>query len=237
MVEKRLGIARRWFWPAWLAVTLAGLIIVVIQMVDLVGYSGQLVASVMPIEKLAVAGDNLVGQTFVASRPGLERVDVLLYGFRRRNTQPVTFHLRRQGEETDLVSQTFSAAEVWGWRWKRFDFDPMPDSAGQAYVIFFYSPTSTPADSISPSGAPGDVYSQGTAFFLGVPAAGDITFKTYYAGVTLRDKLTALAGRLIEHKPGVWGNIYTYLLLGTVYLFLVACLGYSFYRRSGIPES
>ena len=229
--------ARRWFWPMWLLATIVGLIVVVTQAVDLMGYSGQLVASIVPIKSLAVAGDNQVGQTFVAPAAGLERVDVLFFGFRRQNTQPITFHLRRQGEETDLVLKMFSASEVWGWRWKRFEFNPIPDSAAQAYVFFFDSPASTPADSIGLAGVRGDVYGQGTSFFLGVPADGDVAFKTFYAGVSLQSKLAMLADRLIAHKPGIWGDIRLYILLGAANLFLVVYLATDICRQNRQSES
>ena len=216
---------RRWFWPVWLLATLAGLGVIAFEMTDLLGYSGQLVGSVMPVEELAVAGQNRVGQTFVAAQDGLCRVDLLLYGFHRRNTQQVTFRLRSLGEERDLVRQFFVASEVWGWHWKTFDFPPIPDSGGKGYELSLDSSSSTPEDSISPSGIRGDVYARGTSFFLGVPADGDLAFKTFYSGVGLPEKLTTLATRITEHKPGPWAAIGFYVLLAGLYLGLVVALG------------
>lgn len=227
---------RRWFWPIWVLATLFGLSLVVFEMFDLLGYSGQLVGSVMPVEELAVAGPNRVGQTFVAARHGLCRVDLLLYGFRRHNTQQVIFHLRRQGEEKDLVRLFFSAAEVRGWRWKTFDFPPIPDSGGKGYELSVDSSSSTPEDSLSPSGIRGDVYPWGASFFLGVPADGDLAFKTFYAGVSLPDKVTALENRITAHKPGPWAATSLYLVLAGWNLTLAIGLGAHILFRGWVAE-
>jgi hypothetical protein len=215
---KALG---KWFWPVWLLATLAGFGIVAAQMVTGLGYTGQLGASVMPDKGLTVREDIRVGQTFVAERPSMDRVDVLLYGFRQRNTQPVMFELRLQGTEESLVNITFEASEVWGWRWKRFEFAPIADSEGKAYEFFLYSPTSRADDSISPSGVVGDVYGGGTVFYLGAPQGGDMAFRVYYDGVTTQEKLSVLGDRITEGRPWMLGDITFYILLAILYLLLV----------------
>ncbi len=212
---------RKVFWVVWPLLTLAGLLLIGAHTLALLGYEGQFLNKIRPGPAIALVGGVQLGQTFVAPRNGLERVDVLMYGYRRRNSQPVTFHLRKIGTDQDEVSFTFNAGEVRGWRWQSFRFAPLEDSAGQAYYFFFDSPTSTPDDALTLGGVEGDVYPNGAALINGHPARADVAFKTFYANVSLADKLSALATRITEHKPSVWGDIRFYLLLAGAYILLL----------------
>jgi hypothetical protein len=201
------------------------------QFLGQLGAEGQPVNLIRLSSAISLAGGTQLGQRFVAPRPGLNRVDVLMYGYFRRNTQPVTFHLRREGAEDDEVALTFNAGDVWGWQWVPFEFEPLPDSGGQAYVLFFESPTSTPDDALTLGGVEGDLYPNGTAIINGQPVFADAAFLTYYADVSWSETLSALGRKLAGAKPSIWGDIRLYGLLGTIYLLLLVRLVYEVYRR------
>jgi hypothetical protein len=225
-----MKVFKRLFWMFLPTFALAGLALIVFQTLESIGFEVQPVNHIRSSPAINLANGTQIGQTFLAPRPGLYRIDVLLYGYFRRNTQPVNFHLRRINSQEDLVHISFSASEVWGWHWKSFVFDPLPDSGGQTYHFFFESPTSTPEDAITLGGVEGDLYPHGTGIINGQPARVDVAFKTYYVGVTLGDKLTALAYKLTASKPSLWGDIRFYVLLGIIYILLVARLFSEIYR-------
>lgn len=215
----------------WLDLPLLMVLVVAVTGLSRLGYEGQFVNLLRPTDAAILVQGVELGQAFVAARDGLNRIDVLVYGHRRRNTQPVTFHLRREGAADDVVTQTFNAGEVWGWRWMSFRFDPLADSEGQAYIFFFDSPTSTPDDGITLGGVEGDLYPNGTGLINGQPVRADAAFMTYYAGVSWSEKVAALAGKLTGAKPSIWGDIRLYGLLGVIYLLLLLRLLHAVYRQ------
>jgi hypothetical protein len=221
---------RPWFWVAWAVAVVLALGFVGFTGFAELGGEGQPVNLIRLSSAISLAGGTQLGQRFVAPRAGLQRIDVLLYGYFRRNTQPVTFHLRREGAAEDEVTRTFNASEVWGWRWMSFRFDPLPDSEGQAYVFFFESPTSTPDDGLTLGGVEGDLYPHGTGLINGQPVRADAAFMTYYDGVTCGEKLTALMAKLTGAKPSIWGDIRLYVVLGILYVLLMLRLLYAVYR-------
>ena len=221
--------ARRLFWLAWPVLTIVGLALIVLQALSLLGSEGQFVNLIRPPIGVTVAKGVQLGQRFVAPRAGLYRVDVLMYRPLRCTTQPVTFHLRKEGVEDDRVTIPFNANEVWGWRWMSFRFDPQGDSEGQAYFFLFDSPTSVAEDSLALGGVEGDLYPNGTAIMNGQPAFADAAFSTFYANVTLGETLSALVGKITHSKPSMMGDGRFYTLLGVLYLLLVLRLLWQLY--------
>jgi hypothetical protein len=212
---------RKLFWVAWSLLMLAGLILIVARTFALLSYEGQILNKVRPNPAFALAGQMQMGQTFVAPRAGLEQIDVLTYGYRRPNTQPVTFHLRKLEGDQDEVTLTFSASQVRGWRWQSFRFAPLADSAGQTYYFFFESPSSTPDDALTLGGTEGDVYPNGTGVINGQPAQADMAFRTYYSNVSPAEKLTALAAKITHNKPSIFGDVGFYVFLSIAYVVIL----------------
>jgi hypothetical protein len=221
---------RKIFWIAWPLLTLVGLLLVAGRSLALLGYDGQFVNLIPPTPATAIVRGVELGQTFVAPRDGLQRIDVLMYRPFWQDVSPVTFHLREDGAEGDLFSFTFDPGAARGWHWQSFRFVPLADSAGQTYYFFFESPASGPGDALSLGGVEGDLYPDGTALINGHPAFADVAFKTFYANVSLSDKLSALAGKITEHKPSIWGDIRFYAMLALVYLLLVTWLGWHVHK-------
>ena len=225
----------------WLLLLLAGLGTVVAQAILALGGPGQIVNTFFPSPAspgASLFGERRLGQTFVAARPGLERVDVLLYGTEHK-PGPIVFHLTLAGKEQDLVTITFNAGErwgwPWGWQWKDFTFAPLPDSAGQLYYFYLESPASTPDNAMSIGGIEGDAYPNGTAFIDGQPVRADGAFRSFYADISVADELSALASAITEYRPFVWGDIRSYALLAVIYLALMGGLGWHLFKLSLTP--
>lgn len=222
--------SKRWLWIFLPTFALVGLVLIMFQTLELMDSEGQPVNLIRLSPAVNLANGTQLGQSFLAPRSGLYRIDVLLYGYFRRNTQPVTFHLRKINSQEDLVLIPFSSSGVWGWHWRSFVFDPLLDSEGQTYHFFFESPTSTPEDTITLGGVEGDLYPYGTAVINGQPTFADAAFVTHYTNVSTVEKLSALADKLTRAKPSLWGDVRFYVLLGVIYLLLVGRLISEIYR-------
>lgn len=202
---------------------LAGLITIVIKGLDLLGYEGQLINLYhQPIsDALEIKGDLAIGQTFLAPVDGLQRIDVVLRTYGRRNTHDVTFYLKQSLDSPEVIYQeTFDASEIRNNSWRTFEFPPIPDSAGRTFFFYFASPDSVKGDAITVGGALGDLYNGGNAYLGPVPADADMAFRTYY-GLSPGEKLAILGERLVENKPSVWSDIRFYLLLAGLYVLIL----------------
>ncbi|MFQ5592601.1 MAG: glycosyltransferase family 39 protein [Anaerolineae bacterium] len=125
-------------------------------------------------------GEQTVGQTFIAEKDGLNRIDVFLATYARDNAGPVIFHLRESTITTqDLATIRFDAADVQDNAYRQFTFPPLGDSENHAYYFFFEAPEARPGNAITVWASPTDTYSQGQAYLAGQPQAGDLAFRTY----------------------------------------------------------
>ena len=202
---------------------LGGLITIVIKGLDLLGYEGQLINFYhQPIsDALEIKGDLAIGQTFLAPVDGLQRIDVVLRTYGRRNTHDVTFYLKQSLDSPEVIYQeTFDASEIRNNSWRTFEFPPIPDSAGRTFFFYFASPDSVKGDAITVGGGLGDLYNGGNAYLGPVPADADMAFRTYY-GLSPSEKLAILGERLVENKPSVWSDIRFYLLLAGLYALIL----------------
>ncbi|MBN1992368.1 MAG: hypothetical protein JW953_06660 [Anaerolineae bacterium] len=200
-----------------------GLALILAKGLDLLGYEGQIVnAEILNLDELEIQGDFIIGQTFVAPRDNLQRIDVVLRNYGRKNTHDVTFYLKPSPDSAEVLYQeTFNASTVGNNQWRTFEFPPLPDSAGKTFFFYFASPDSIGGDAISVGGATGDFYDEGNAYLILGPAEGDLAFRTHY-GLSPAEKLTILGQRIVEDKPSIWGDIRFYILLLILYgLFMI----------------
>jgi len=124
-------------------------------------------------------GPHTVGQTFIADRDGLNRIDVRLATYARHNTHPVTFHFLEDGSSTEIHTVTFGADTVVDNAYRTFTFPPLFPSAGRRYRFFFDSPSSVTGDAITAWSVPHDAYRAGQSLLDGQPQPGDLDFRTY----------------------------------------------------------
>lgn len=202
---------------------LAGLIVVLLQGLGRMGFEGQLSNDyyLATSDILEIKGDATIGQTFLAPIDGLQRIDVALRTYGRKNTHDVTFYLKPSLDSPEVIYQeTFNASEIRDKSWRTFEFPPIQDSEGQTYFFYFASPDSVKGDAITVGGALRDLYSRGSAYLGPVPADADVAFRTYY-GLSLRQKLGILGQRLVESKPSVWGEVRFYLVLAGLYVLIL----------------
>jgi hypothetical protein len=176
-----------------------------------------------------------VGQSFVASRPGLCRVALLLARKGRTNRSPVALHLREETEVTaDLATASIYASHLEDvtsmvrrpYAYQPFSFPPIPDSAGKTFYFWVESPQSPADDPLLVRYQAGDVYPEGAMSVDGSAIDGDLAFRAYYTKGHLGN-VTLLLERLVEHRPFPWGSQAFYLAIFIVYLTLFAGLVWS----------
>jgi hypothetical protein len=181
-------------------------------------------------EMVEFHGSLKVGQSFVASRPGLCRVALLLARKGRTNRSPVVFHLKEGAEATaDLVTVTINASHLEDVAtmirrpYVYQSFSPIPDSAGKTFYFWVESPQSPADDPLLVRYQAEDIYPEGAMSTDGLATSGDLAFKAYYAKGPLGNAALLLE-RLVEHKPFPWGSKAFFLATFVVYLVLFAGL-------------
>ncbi len=182
-------------------------------------------------------GTQTVGQTFVAEKGGLNRLDVFLATYARDNAGPVIFHLRESPTATqDLATVRFDAADVQDNAYRQFPFPPLGDSENHAYYFFFEAPEARPGNAITVWASPTDAYSQGQDYLAGQPQPGDLAFRTYadYGLVQIGRDLwrglrghagTALLAAILFVVPGAGVLALFGGVLGVGYWVLETCPG------------
>jgi hypothetical protein len=189
-------------------------------------------------EMVEFHGSLKVGQSFVASRPGLCRVALLLARNGQTNRSPVIFHLRKDTEATvDLATVSIKASHVEDvttmvrrpYIYQSFSFSPIPDSAGKTFYFWVESPQTSADDPLLVRYHAGDVYPKGAMSVDSSAVEGDLTFKAYYAKGFLGNTALLLE-RLVEHRPLPWGSKAFYVAVFVAHLTLFAGLVQSLLR-------
>jgi hypothetical protein len=181
-------------------------------------------------EMIESHGPLKVGQSFVASRPGLCRIDLLLAQRGQTNRPPVVFHLK-EGAETaaDLAAVTIKASRLEDmttmlrrpYVYQSFSFSSIPNSGGKTFSFWVESPQSSADDPLLVSYQTGDVYPEGAMSVDGSAIDGDLAFKAYYTKGFL-DNAALFLERLVEHRPFPWGSKAFYVAIFIVHLALFA---------------
>ena len=160
-----------------------------------------------------IGGQGQVGQTFIARRNGLARIDVLLGTHKRQNDRDVFFTLReRKPESKELFTTTFNAESVSDNLYHPFRFSPLTKSKGREYYFFFQSPESTFDNSICVWTNTKNIYADGQYLLNNLTAKGDIIFRVY----SKRPVFTELR-RIVKNYPGIFGQ--TWLLILAILFF------------------
>jgi len=183
-------------------------------------------------EMVEFHGPLKVGQSFVASQPGLCRVALLLARKGRTNRSPVVFYMKEGAKATaDLATVTINASQLEDvttmvrrpYVYQSFSFSPIPDSAGKTFYFWVESPQSPTDDPLFVRYQDGDVYPEGTMSIDGSAIGGDLAFRAYYTKGFFGN-IALLLERLAEHRPFPWGSKAFYITIFTVYLVLFAGL-------------
>ena len=180
----------------------------------------------------AVDSTTSLGQTFVASRDGINRVDVTLSVEHPIDRGTIDFQVMevpwRQTREVIRPVAALPAGKVGDFRpgtimarWYSFEFQPIPDSAGKQLYFSLESKDLPEANSVSLLMFFHNEYPSGEAYINGEPVNAHVVFRTYAEG-RLMDLIGTLAGNLTKDRPGLLGSSLTYAWLGLVYLLLAA---------------
>jgi len=211
-----------------LGLTMVGLIAIGVFAWPQLACEGQPINNnVAPTQAQQIRGDIIIGQSFLAPRDGLNRIDIKVQTYRRRNTHDVTLRLLEVPAETnnpleglEVYRTTFNAGTVRDQAWVAFRLPQIPDSGGKTYLITLQSPESDDGNAITVGGIEQNVYLPGTAFLGPVPVMADIAFRTCYQ-MTAFEKLQTVSNQLTRDRPALWGNISLYVIALTAYLVLV----------------
>jgi hypothetical protein len=209
----------------------AGLITIGVSFLEQIACEGQLVnVNFHPSDEQQIWADQVIGQSFVAPYNGLNRLDLLLQTYGRKNTQGVILRLleipagiREPFQGIERVRLLFNADEVNDQSWKSFTFPAISDSAKKTFLIILQSPTSKPGDAITVGGIDKDIYRPGTAF-LGLRSLPiDIAFRACFQ-MGIVEKLQILSEQMTRYRPALWGNFNFYLSGLIVYTLLLVGL-------------
>ncbi|MDQ2810037.1 MAG: YfhO family protein [Chloroflexota bacterium] len=125
-----------------------------------------------------IQGRHQVGQTFVAGRDNLAEIRVLGGTFGRRLRGPLVFHLKTDpSASSDLVTQAVDSARLQNGHWWIFPFAPIAASKGRTFYFYLDAPGVRAGQAGTISYNSGDLYTPGTRYVDGQPAAGDLVFR------------------------------------------------------------
>lgn len=183
-----------------------------------------------PTEAQQIFGDRLIGQTFVASRGDMNRLDLMFLTYGRHNTPEVTLRLLEVPansanplEGHEIFRTHFQADTIGDHDWHSFELPPIGQSAQQTYLFLLESPQAESGNAITVGGIERDVYLPGSAFFGPVPVRADIAFRVCYQ-TSLVEKIQILAGQITRAKPGIFGSFSLYIMGVMLYLGLMGLL-------------
>ena len=172
-------------------------------------------------QTIEVHASRRVEQSFLATQPGLHRVDLALARRGRAGTSQVVFRLRSgEGTGPDLVTATIDASRLEDvttmlrrpYTYSSFAFPAILDSAGKRFHLLVEASEATAGGLILIRYQTGDPYPAGAAYIDGTDLEGDLAFKVYYDRGPLGN-LDLLLSRLIESKPFPWNAKAFYIVL------------------------
>jgi hypothetical protein len=173
-----------------------------------------------------------IGQTFIAKRDGLARIDIMLGTHGRRNTGSLRFRLWELGtprqQRADL---TIEASEVKNNLYHALRFPPISDSRDKTYYFLLAAPQASPDNCLSAWMNDQNIYREGTYWFRDREAEGDLIFRVY----SKRPVFTEL-GRIVRNYSGVFGSrtvlVFTIILFETAQVIMLWwLLGFIFRSR------
>jgi hypothetical protein len=208
--------------------TLIGFLAILLSSLNQIACEGQPINNnAPPTEQQQILGDHILSQSFVAARDHMDRIDLFLLTYGRKNSHDVNLRLLDvTGDDsplqgTEVFHTTFNAATVSDQSWHAFTFTPIPDSAGKTYLISLDSPNSVDGNAITVGGIERNSYLPGTAYSGPAPVVADMAFRSCYQ-MGIMEKLHVLSAQITRARPGVWHEVRFYGIILLVYFFLLA---------------
>jgi hypothetical protein len=153
-----------------------------------------------PVRTLGeLAGRRRIGQSFVARRDNLHRIDVLISTHGRRNTRDVIFHLKESpSANDDLATVRLNTSLLANCSYACFVFEPQTASCGRSFYFSIESPESVRGDAIAPWAYRQVDLPEAKLYQNGRTTDGQLIFGTYY----LDDQLGAVGERPFPYRFG-----------------------------------
>jgi len=173
-----------------------------------------------------IFGPRNVGQTFIARKNGLSRLDFLVGTYKQAIGMSLSFQLWEVGGTGALAAEkAIPGSELKDNLYTPVRFRPIRRSKGKTYKFIVSAPEAAAENSVSLWMNGRDIYREGEPLFNGSPAAGDFVFRAYA-------KRTVLAelGRITSKYPGFLGKRGPFVL---AVLFVEAALIFFFWRLLG----
>jgi len=148
-------------------------------------------------------GGETFGQSLVAERDNLYRIDLSTATFARVNSAPVIFYLKDNPlADTAIRSITLPGPEIQNDRPTSFVFEPIPNSAGKSFYFAIESPEATPGNAITVYASEYDQYPRGDAYRNTHIVNGDLVFTAYSReSYTFSSILRGTASRVAQDVP------------------------------------
>ncbi|MCJ7581804.1 MAG: glycosyltransferase [Candidatus Aminicenantes bacterium] len=160
-----------------------------------------------------------VGQTFIAKRNSLARIDILIGTHGRNNDKDVIFVLREKRPERKVERKIiFNASTIPNNLYYPLEFKPIRKSKGKEYYFILQSPESTYENSICVWTNTNNIYSEGASVNNNAPVRGDLIFRAY----SKKPVFTELT-RIVRHYDGLFGSVWL-LVLAILFFELVQIL-------------
>jgi hypothetical protein len=171
---------------------------------------------------LNICGEGVFGQTFIAPKNGVGRIDVMLGTHGRKNDRDVIFELREIQPDNRLITTTvINASSVKNNLYHPFAFKPVKNSERKVFYFFFFSPESTQENSICIWMNNRNIYKKGDFLFNHHPERSDLIFRVYS-----RRPVFSELRRVVRNYSGIFGNV-TFLLLAIVFFEAAQILMFS----------
>ena len=163
--------------------------------------------------------NNIIGQTFIAERDNLARIDLMLGTHERINDKDVFFELWEIGSKRNLIiKKVFNASTVKNNLYYPIEFKPIKKSRHKKYYFILYSPESTPENSISIWMNEKDIYRFGECYFNHNAQRGDLNFRVYS-----KRPIYCELGRVVRNYSGILGNK-LFLILTIIFFEIIQIL-------------
>jgi len=181
--------------------------------------------------------DNTVGQTFIAQRNNLSRIDMMLGTHDRINDRNVIFELwEMDPKKTPVAQSVFNASSVRNSLFHPIKFRSIKDSKDKKYYFLLHSPDSTFENSISVWMNQRDIYRYGDYLFRNTISRGDLVFRVY----SKRPIYTEL-GRIVRNYSGIFGSkpflIFAILFFVVIQILFLAKLLDMVYKTIKSPDA
>ncbi len=137
------------------------------------------------LDKSAHIGEIIAGlkviQTFTPLKPRVNRIDLMLATFARKNHGKIIFHLKENSTGNDIYNKTEDISEIRDNSWYTIYFPPFNDSMiGKRIYLVIEAPESKHGDAITIYSSKNETYKMGELYINDQSTGKDLTFATHW---------------------------------------------------------